>query len=100
MPWFIKTETFTSQASQLEVVQRSNYIEKHKKWVKTLIGTNVKIASGYLVNENNEPGGGGLLIFQAKSYEDAKYLIEQDPMVSNRLVNWELHEWIPVAGNL
>ena len=45
-------------------------------------------------------GGGGVLILEAKSFKEAQYIVEQDPMIINRLVNWELHEWIPVSGEL
>ena len=35
------------------------------------------------------PGGGGLLIFEAKDYLTAK-IIENDPMIKNNLVIWDL----------
>ena len=68
MPWFVKTETFTSKASSLTVNQKKVFIEKHKKWVNNLKKLKIDVISGYLVNENHEPGGGGLLILQAESY--------------------------------
>ena len=45
------------------------------------------------------PGGGGLLILEAKDYLTAKKIIENDPMIKNDLVNWDLQEWIPIVGN-
>ena len=35
-----------------------------------------KISSGYLVDKNKIPGGGGVLIFEADSYEEAMKLIQ------------------------
>ena len=60
----------------------------------------MNISSGYLINQNHEPGGGGMLIIEANCFEEAKNLITQDPMIKNQLVKWNLHEWIPVVGNL
>ena len=59
-----------------------------------------QVASGYLVNKQGLPGGGGLLILQSKNYEAAKSVIEEDPMIIAGLVSWSLKEWIPVSGNL
>ena len=98
MPWFIKTESFTKETLKLLPAKRQEILLKHKDWVKSLKDLGGKITSGYLVNENKIPGGGGLLIVEAESFSEAKFLIEQDPMIVYGLVNWELHEWIPIFG--
>ncbi len=100
MPWFIKTERFTSHAMQLLPEKRQLYITEHVSWVSNLRASGERVASGYLINEKKLPGGGGLLFIKAKSFEDAKIIIEQDPMITNQLVTWVLQEWIPVAGDL
>ena len=45
------------------------------------------------------PGGGGLLILEAKDYLTAKNIIENDPMIKNELVVWDLQEWISIDGS-
>jgi len=42
------------------------------------------------------PGGGGLLILEAKDYLTAKKIIENDPMIKHNLVIWNLQEWISI----
>ena len=59
----------------------------------------IKIASGYLVDRNHLPGGGGFLVLEANNYEEAHLLIREDPMIRNKLVKWDLHEWIPIVKN-
>ena len=60
-------------------------------------GFNIK--SGFLVNEKREPGGGGFLIIECDSYQIALDIINQDPMIKNRIVDWKLHEWINILNN-
>ncbi len=100
MPFFVKTETFTKQTLKLLPNQRKKYLDAHKSWVKELSETGINISSGYLVDENNIPGGGGLVVLEAESFEVAKSIIQKDPMILGELVNWQLHEWLPVSGQL
>ena len=98
MRMFIKTERFTREAKELSFSELQNYISQHKFWVQGLEQTGKQITSGYLINEFQLPGGGGLLLIKAQNYEEAKKLILEDPMIKNNLVTWELQEWIYVAG--
>ncbi len=100
MPWFIKTEEFTQQSLDLMPAQRHSYISKHRKWVISLKSSGHKVASGYLADENHSPGGGGLLVIQANTFEEAEIIVKEDPMITANLVNWKLQEWIPVSGQL
>ena len=100
MPWFIKTESFTKQTLKLEKKERKVLIAKHKSWVIKLQSLGMTISSGYLVDEKQLPGGGGLMIIKATCFEEAKSLIEKDPMITDGFVKWELHEWIPLVGKL
>ena len=52
------------------------------------------------MNEIKRPGGGGLLILEAKNYNDAFEIVKNDPMIKNRIVEWELNEWIDISPNL
>ena len=99
MPIFIKTEKFKDKTLELSNSERKKFLLMHKEWVKSIIKCGHSIHSGYLINEKKIPGGGGLLIFEAKDYLTAKKVIEEDPMIKNKLVTWELQEWIPINVN-
>lgn len=94
MAWFVKRETFTSAAASLPVEQRRPMLEAHRRWVKEESEAGKKICSGFLVDQQRLPGGGGLLIFEAESYEEAWVWLQKDPMICSDLVTWSLHEWI------
>ncbi len=100
MPFFIKTEQFNKNATCLSPEKRNVYLAQHKSWINALQLSGKKIKSGYLANKEKEPGGGGLLVIEANNFEEAKLIIEEDPMIKNNLVSWKLQEWIPVTGNL
>ena len=100
MPWFIKTERFTAQTLTLSPEQRQTYLAAHHEWIKALRSEGFKVSSGFLVDAEQRPGGGGLLVLQADSFEAAKRLVEQDPMIVEGLVKWDLQQWIPVCGEL
>ena len=100
MPWFIKTEQFTEKTLELSPQNRALFLEKHKCWVEKISSMGWRISSGYLVDKNKVPGGGGVLIVEADSYEVAMKLIQEDPMIIEGLVSWNIQEWIPVSGNL
>ena len=72
MPIFIKTETFNKKALNLSNKERKNFLLLHKEWVKNISKSGQYIHSGYLINEQKIPGGGGLLIIEAKDYSAAK----------------------------
>mgnify|MGYP001402339271 CR=1 FL=1 len=98
MPIFIKTEKFKDKTLKLSTRERRTFLLMHKEWVKNIIKSGHYIHSGYLINEKKKPGGGGLLIIEARDYSTAKKIIEEDPMIKNELVIWELQEWIPIDG--
>ena len=100
MPFFIKTETMTKSTLALSIEERKQFLSKHKAWVESLTHSKVLISSGYLVNKFQEPGGGGLMILKARSFQEAENFIKQDPLILAGLVSWKLQEWIPVAGEL
>ena len=98
MPIFIKTEKFKDKTLELSNNERKKFLLMHKEWVKEINKSVHCIYSGYLINEKKMPGGGGFLIIEAKDYLTAKKIIENDPMIKNDLVNWDLHEWISIDG--
>tara|TARA_B100000965_G_C19019690_1_gene510396 strand:- start:34 stop:360 length:327 start_codon:yes stop_codon:yes gene_type:complete len=99
MPIFIKTEKFKDKTLELTNSERKNFLLMHKEWVIKISQSGTYIHSGYLINEKKMPGGGGLLIFEAKDYLTAQKIIENDPMIKNELVNWDLQEWITIDGS-
>ena len=96
MPIFIKTEKFKDKTLELSISEKKKFLLMHKEWVKSISDSGHYIHSGYLINERKIPGGGGLLIFEAKDYLTAKKIIENDPMIKYELVIWDLQEWIPI----
>ena len=99
MPIFIKTEKFKDKTLELSNSERRVFLLMHKEWIKNISQSGNYVHSGYLVNDKRTPGGGGLLIIEAKDYLTAKKIIEEDPMIKNELVTWELQEWIPINGS-
>ena len=99
MPIFIKTEKFKNKTLELSNSERKKFLSMHKKWVKDISKSGHYIYSGYLINEDKKPGGGGLLMIEAKDYFTARKILMEDPMIKNKLVTWELHEWLPINGN-
>jgi len=100
MAWFIKTEKFSLGMEAMESKVRDNYLAKHRAWVNNLNEKGIKIVSGYLADKTSSPGGGGLLFIESNSYETAKSIVEEDPLILAGLVTWKIQEWIPVAGHL
>ena len=99
MAWFVKTETFTAFAAALSVEQRRPTLEAHRRWVSDEAAAGRRLRSGYLVDGDRQPGGGGLLMFEASSFADALAWVQNDPMIRDGLVDWQGQEWIPVSGD-
>jgi len=95
MPYFVKTETIKRHyLSKIDL--KSKTIKEHKLWVKNLKNQGFYIKSGFLVDKEQLPGAGGLLIIKCESFEEAEKIIKDDPMIKNKLVNWVLNEWINI----
>ena len=95
MPWFIKRETFRFPHPQLRP-----HLAAHREWVAALRQQGVRISSGYLVDGEGQPGGGGLLLLEAEDHARAEALIRDDPMVRSGGVDWSLPQWIGAVGDL
>ncbi|QEY32219.1 hypothetical protein EVJ50_08265 [Synechococcus sp. RSCCF101] len=95
MVWFVKQETFLAPRPALEEPLRD-----HRAWVRQLQASGHRISSGYLVDEEGRPGGGGLMLFEAPDAEAAAVLVAADPMVRSGLVDWQLHQWRSAVGDL
>ena len=99
MPIFIKTEKFKDKTLKLSNSERKKFLLMHKEWVEDVSRSGQYIHSGYLINEEKRPGGGGLLILEAKDYLTAKKIIRNDPMIEHELVIWDLQEWVSIDGS-
>ena len=93
--WFCKTERFIKPFPEVKP-----HLDAHKEWVKTLRKKGTCMTSGYRVDSDGKPGGGGLMFLAAKNYEEAEQLVLQDPLVANGCVEYELNGWIGQVGNL
>ena len=96
MPIFVKTEIIKKEFLSKNKF-KNKLIDKHKLWIKELTKAGINIKSGFLVNEIKEPGAGGLLIIEVKTYKEALKIIKEDPMIKNKIVDWKLNEWIDIS---
>ena len=88
MPLFVKIERGIVAKATFD-----KYIPAHKAYVKQLIADGHKSLSGYW-----KDFGGGMMLFEAGSLEEAKAIVSQDPLIENGCVEYELHEWQIVVG--
>ena len=95
--WFVKTETFKSS---LSFPQIKPHLEGHKEWVAGMRSDGASITSGYRVDADGRPGGGGLMLFAAANYEAAEKLVLCDPLIANGCVDWQLNQWIADVGDI
>jgi len=83
MAWFVKIEEGKVDKSTFD-----QYVPAHKAYVQALIAKGHKAKSGYWAKM-----GGGMLLFEAASMEEAQAIIAQDPLIKNNCVNYQLREW-------
>merc|ERR1719491_347335 len=99
LEWFIKTETFAKPYPEVK-----SHLEEHREWVRSLraqMSGEKQIVSGYRVDAHDRPGGGGLLIFAAKDFAEAdEFIRNNDPLILNDCVEWQLNKWIPETGDI
>jgi len=95
MPFFVKTEIIKKEYL-IKKDLRNKVIHDHINWIKKLKQKGVNIKSGFLVDEFQIPGAGGLLIIEMKTFKEALQIIKNDPMIKSDLVDWELNQWIDI----
>jgi len=96
MPIFVKTEIIKKEFIS-NIKLKKKFVDKHILWIKELKKAGVNVKSGFLVNEVKEPGSGGLLLLEVKTYKDALKIVQEDPMIKNKIVDWKLNEWIDIS---
>ena len=93
MPFFVKTEIIKKEYLINNDLKRK-IINEHIDWIKKLKKEGINIKSGFLIDELNRRGDGGLLILEMNNYKNALKIIKNDPMIKNDLVEWKLNEWV------
>ncbi len=83
MPWFVKIEEGIVDKATFD-----RYVPDHKNYVKDLIAKGHQAKTGYWGCY-----GGGMLLFEAASMQEAKAIVAQDPLVKNGCVHYKLYEW-------
>lgn len=83
MSWFVKIEKGIVDKATFD-----QYVPGHKAFVRQLIAQGHEAKSGYWAEF-----GGGMLLFQASSREEAEAIVARDPLIANNCVTYELHEW-------
>ncbi len=87
MPWFVKIE---EGIVNKDIFDR--YVPAHKAYVRDLIAKGHKARTGYWAEL-----GGGMLLFEASSLEEARQIIALDPLIANDCVKYQLHQWCVVV---
>ena len=95
MPFFVKTEIIKKEYL-IKKDLRNKVIHDHINWIQKLKQKGVNIKSGFLVDEFQIPGAGGLLIIEMKTFKEALQIIKNDPMIKSDLVDWKLNQWIDI----
>jgi uncharacterized protein YciI len=88
MPWFVKIERGIVDKATFD-----RHVPAHKDYVQQLGTQGHQARTGYWRHHR-----GGMLIFRADSLARAEEIVAQDPLVANHCVEYELFEWVPVAG--
>jgi uncharacterized protein YciI len=83
MPWFVKIEQGIVEKSLFD-----QYVPAHRAYVRDLIAKGHKAKTGYWARR-----GGGMLLFEAESMNEARTIISQDPLVVNGCVSYEIYQW-------
>lgn len=80
MPWFVKIEEGIVDKPTFD-----QHVAAHKAYVRELIALGHRAQSGYWVHR-----GGGMMLFEAASMDEAKAIVARDPLVQNGCVNYQL----------
>ncbi|WP_255108444.1 YciI family protein [Synechococcus sp. RedBA-s] len=95
LPWFVKLEQ-----GQVDRAHFDAHLRDHLDWVADLQRRGHQASSGYWRERKgmNGDGAGGMLLFQARDWQEAEAIVLSDPLVRSGCVSWVMHEWRVVAG--
>ena len=83
MPKFVKIEKGIVDKATFD-----QHVPAHIEYIRSLNLCGHKAQTGYWGDF-----GGGMLVFEAEGMEEAKDIVENDPLIKNNCVSYELHEW-------
>lgn len=83
MPWFVKIET-----GRVDKAIFDQYVSAHKAYVQELIDKGHRAKTGYWAQK-----GGGMMLFEASSMDEAQAIVLADPLIDNGCVTYQLFEW-------
>ncbi|MDF5719570.1 MAG: YciI family protein [Rhizonema sp. PD37] len=83
MSWFVKIEEGKVDKSTFD-----QYVPAHKAYVQELIAKGHQAKTGYW-----QQRGGGMMLFEAASMDEAEAIVAADPLIQNGCVNYQLYEW-------
>jgi uncharacterized protein YciI len=83
MPWFVKIE-----AGLVDKPTFDQYVPAHRAYVQDLIDKGHKAKTGYWAQR-----GGGMMLFEAVSMDEAEAIVAADPLVNKGCVTYQLYEW-------
>ncbi|MFO5494331.1 MAG: YciI family protein [Cuspidothrix sp.] len=83
MPWFVKIET-----GRVDKAIFDQYVSAHKAYVQELIDKGYRAKTGYWAQK-----GGGMMLFEASSMDEAQAIVLADPLIDNGCVTYQLFEW-------
>lgn len=95
--WFVKTEKFVPGKPFPEIKPA---LDAHKRWVAALRKDGMAITSGYRVDEDGKPGGGGLMLFAATNHQAAEAFVLDDPLIKAECVEYEVNGFICDVGEV
>jgi uncharacterized protein YciI len=95
LPWFVKLEQGLVDRAHFDA-----HLRAHLDWVADLQRRGHQPSSGYWreCKGMNGDGAGGMLLFQARDWQEAESIVQSDPLIRSGCVSWVLHEWRVVAG--
>lgn len=87
MPWFVKIERGVVDKPQFD-----RHIPAHLAYVKGLVARGHQAQTGYW-----QESAGGMLLFEAESWDEAEAIVAADPLIVAGCVEYELHQWVKVG---
>jgi uncharacterized protein YciI len=88
MPWFVKIEEGIVDKPHFD-----QHVPAHIAYVQDLVAKGHKARTGYWGER-----GGGMLLFEADSLDEAKAIVAQDPLVVNDCVKYKLMNGVSLAS--
>jgi hypothetical protein len=88
---------FTEPAESITTADLIPHLSAHKQWVAEREDEGLILIAGPFLDDTFSYSGRGLIVFRARSTEEAERIAESDPMHANgvrtfRIVPWQVNE--------